>query len=312
METKFYFESKADGLKISALRIEPDEAKDIKGVVQLVHGMCEYKERYVDFMNFLVSQGYLCVIHDHRGHGESIKDIKDLGYMYEGGFRGMIEDIHEVTNMTKEYVEKVTGKANLPYILLGHSMGSMAVRTYVKKYDYEIDKLLVVGCPSKMAGMGPGLVLINILKAIKGGHGHSKLVDYLVSGANYEKRFKSEKLLHAWINSDRSAVEKYNADPYCNYCFTLNGYKNLVQLTKETYSLKNYCLSKKDLPIYFFSGSEDPCAISRSDFGKAINTMKQAGYTNVKGHMYEGMRHEILNEPGKEKVYKDMLKFIEG
>lgn len=312
LESKFSFKSKADGLNISVLRIEPENAQNIKGIVQLVHGMCEHKERYIDFMHFLAERGYLCVIHDHRGHGESINDFKDLGYMYDGGYKALIDDTHEVTTRTKEYVASLVGaKSDLPYTLLGHSMGSLVVRCYTKLYDNEIDKLAVLGCPSKLPGMAPGLMLINVFKTIFGGHARSKIVDYLVSGSNYESKFASEKLSHAWLNTDKGEVQKYLNDPYCMFTFTLNGYYNLVKLTMETYSPKNYKMENKNLPIHFFSGADDPCAISWNDLNKAMDMMKNAGYINVSGKMYDKMRHEILLEPNKMEVYEDIFAFIQ-
>lgn len=130
--------------------------------------------------------------------------------------------------------------------------------------------------------------------------------------SSYERRFKKEKLQHAWINSDRDAVEKYNNDRYCNFTFTLDGYENLVYLLQETYSKDGWQMKHKDLPIKFFSGKDDPCAISPSDFGKAIHFMKDLGYTDVRGAMYKGMRHEILNEKGRKRVYQDIYDFIKN
>lgn len=324
-ETKFTFKSKIDGLEISALRIEPENKADIKGVVQLVHGMCEHKERYIDFMKYLAERGYICVIHDHRGHGESIKNFSEIGYMYQGGYIALVEDTHEVTMITKGYVNQkikptqdlkstqdIKPDRELPYILLGHSMGSLVVRCYVKKYDADIDKLLVLGCPSKLPGMKPGLLLINVFKLILGGHGRSKLIDYIVSGSNFEKKFANENLSHAWLNTDKAEVQKYLDDPYCMFTFTLNGYQNLVKLTMETYSPDNYAMANKDMPVHFFSGADDPCAISWEDLNKAMDMMKNAGYTNVQGKMFENMRHEILLEPEHMKVYEEILKFIQA
>lgn len=307
LETKFDFNSKTDGLKISVLRIEPSDKSEVVGIVQLVHGMCEHKERYIDFMRFLANHGYVCVIHDHRGHGESIEKFEDRGYMYAGGYQALVEDTHEVTLMTKEYVG-----TDMSYALLGHSMGSLVVRSYLKKYEDEIDKLLVLGCPSKLPGMKPGLALINILKSTKGEHAHSKLIDYIVSDSNFEKRFKNEKQSHAWLNTDKNEVIKYMDDPYCNFTFTLNGYHNLVKLTMEVYEDGGYHVINKSLPIHFFSGGDDPCGISDADIEKAADVIRTAGYDNVKVKTYEGMRHEILLEPQKQMVYNDILEFIKG
>ena len=113
-----------------------------KAIFQIVHGMAEHKERYYPFMEFLSEHGYACVIHDHRGHGESVKSEQDLGFMYDGGADAMVEDVLLVQDWAKGQFP------NLPVYLFGHSMGSMVVRAFTRKYDDRIDKLIVCGCPS--------------------------------------------------------------------------------------------------------------------------------------------------------------------
>lgn len=308
-ESRYLHISGSDGLELSVFRTEPDNANEIKGIVQLVHGMNEYKERYIPFIKFLTENGFLCVIHDHRGHGASVKSSDDLGYMYEAGYEALIEDTHEITLEIKAYAKELTGRDNLPFILFGHSMGSMVVRCYIRKYDADIDKLIVCGCPSAQSGMKPGLALIKIVSKIKGEHTRSKFISDLVMGS-YEKRYKKEEVPHMWVNSDPEKVKKYNDDPLCNYTFTLNGYLNLVKLTILTYTDGGYAMNKPDLPIRFFSGEDDPCAVSQKAFNQAMELLKKQGYKDVDGIMYPNLRHEILNEDAKDMVYEDMLNFI--
>ena len=297
----FTFVSEVDGLEISAMAVIPEE---IKGVVQLVHGMCEYKERYLPFMEFLAGKGYAAVIHDHRGHGKSIKSPEDLGYMYEGGKEGLIEDTYQMLKLTKERF------GELPYCLLGHSMGSLVVRCFVKKYDGEIDKLLVVGSPSKNNAAGAGYSLAGLAEKLKGGKGYWKVLDYMVTDMAYEKPFKKEGR-HAWISSDPEVVRKYNEDPGCGYRFTINGYKGLIGLCIDTYDAQGWAMKNPELPIKFFSGENDPGAVNRKAWEESLQFMKTLGYKNVDGIMYENMRHEVLNEKEKEKVWADVLEFIE-
>ena len=307
-KTGYTLKSEYDDLDISVLRIEPDDKNEIKGIVQLVHGMNEYKERCIPFMEYLVEHGFLTIIHDHRGHGASVKSEEDLGYMYEGGYEALLEDIHAVTLDIKSYSDKLTGK-DLPFTLFGHSMGSMAVRCYIRKYDSEIDKLIVCGCPSKQAGMKAGLMLIRLFKALKGERKRDLFISSLVMGS-YEKRFKNDGVAHAWINSDLEAVSVYNSNPLNNYCFTLNGFENLVRLTMLTYKNGGYAMNNPSLPIRFYSGADDPCAVNEKAFNSAISLLASQGYTDVSGKMYPGMRHEILNEPNHQMVYDEMLEFI--
>ena len=142
MKKTVYLTSKQDGLKLHVLLMEPEQSP--KGIVQICHGMAEHKERYEPFMQMLCNNGYISVIHDHRGHGKSVKDAVDLGYFYDDSGKAIIEDAHQVTTWMKE---RYGGE--LPYHLFGHSMGSLVVRCYLKKYDDELDSLIVCGSPSE-------------------------------------------------------------------------------------------------------------------------------------------------------------------
>ena len=303
VQKPFSISSYVDGLVLSCLAIEPEG--EPKGIVQLVHGMCEYKERYIPFMEYLADHGYVTVIHDHRGHGHSVQSTEDLGYMYTGGYEALIEDTHQVSRWIKDYVHK-----NIPFILLGHSMGSFVVRCYIRKYDREIDKLIVVGSPSPQPGVGLGKGICRMLKTFKGEKAKSRMLDVLTMGG-YEKYYKNENTLHAWINSDKEKVAAYSEDPLCAYTFSVNGYDNLIRLNALTYQKTGWEVGHPDLPIRFFSGEGDPCAITPKKFRQAVQFLRDRGYTDVEGKMYPGMRHEVLNEPDHEIVFKDMLAFIE-
>ena len=121
MET-FTVPGASDGVQLSTLLIAPEAPK---AVLQLVHGMAEHKERYIPFMNYLSEMGYACVICDLRGHGETAASQEDLGYLGKGGMRGLVDDVHCVTDWIKERYP------GLPVFLFGHSMGSMIVRSYL-------------------------------------------------------------------------------------------------------------------------------------------------------------------------------------
>ena len=116
-----------DKLKLSALVMEPSKAicPEPVGVVVLVHGMAEHKERYLPFMEFLAENGYISLIHDHRGHGASVRSEEDLGYLYERGDEGLVLDVVQMVQFAK-------AKYHLPVHLFGHSMGSLVVRLFLQ------------------------------------------------------------------------------------------------------------------------------------------------------------------------------------
>ena len=89
--------SDQDGLPLSGLLLLPQEETVPCGILQVSHGMCEHKERYLDFLRHCTKQGYICLIHDHRGHGESISDTIPLGYFGEGGAEALVADLHQMT-----------------------------------------------------------------------------------------------------------------------------------------------------------------------------------------------------------------------
>ena len=149
--------SKCDKLPLAVTITLPEENVPVRGIVQISHGMAEHKERYYPFMEFLANNGYIGVINDHRGHGDSVKSEDDLGYFYDTTATYIIEDLHQITQeIKKEYPD-------LPVYLFGHSMGSLVVRCYLKHYDNDIDKLIVCGSPSKNSAAGLGIVLVKIM-----------------------------------------------------------------------------------------------------------------------------------------------------
>ena len=146
----------ADDLTLSLLVSVPEGTP--RGVFQLVHGMCEHKERYIPFMEFLTAHGYVCVIHDQRGHGASVKSVQDLGYLYEGGWRAMVEDVRVVCDWAQQEYP------GLDYTLFGHSMGSMTVRSFAKRYDNDVT-VPELGKGGAVADDGPAHKFVNGLQA---------------------------------------------------------------------------------------------------------------------------------------------------
>ena len=288
----------ADGLSLAMLASVPEGAP--RGVVQLVHGMCEHKERYIPFMEWLAARGYACVIHDHRGHGASVRSADDLGYLYDGGWQALVEDVRVVSDWIREQWP------GLDYTLFGHSMGSMVVRSFAKRYDDRLDRLFVCGCPSDNPAKGAGKVLASMIGRLRGWHYRPKLLQAMSFGS-FNKPFEKEGWPAAWVCSDPDTLKAYHADPLCAYQFTANGFYNLMGLMEDCYSAKGWKLSRPEMPVYFISGAEDPCRVSDQALEQAADLMRQAGYKHVDLKLYPGMRHEILNETDRQQVWNDIL-----
>ena len=173
----FVIASAQDGMPLEGMMVIPSRPRV---VLQIAHGMCEHKERYLPFMRYMAERGYLCVIHDHRGHGASRREAVSadadkvlgkkqdipagLGYFGKDGGRFLVRDLHQITRIIKKQYP------GLPYFMMGHSMGSLAVRCYLKKYDRELDGLIVCGCPGKNPMAPLGSALIQMLQKMKDPH----------------------------------------------------------------------------------------------------------------------------------------------
>ena len=302
---EFTLQSKYDNLALSCAEYAAEGVTqtNAKGVVQIVHGMCEYKERYEGFIDYLTQNGYIVFAHDHRGHGGSVTANENLGYFGDKKGEAIVDDAALVTDEIRRLYP------GLSVTLFGHSMGSLVVRAYIQKYEEKIDKLIVCGSPSKNSLAGFGLMLNGVISAFRGKKYRSRLMANASTGGGDDKFPGDGK--NAWLTRDKTVVEKYNADEKCNFVFSCNGFSNLLHLVKNAYKKKKYPAKHSDLPIFFMAGADDPVIGSEKKWLEAQQFLRDVGYKNVTGKSYPKMRHEILNELGKEEVYADALAFIE-
>lgn len=302
---EFTLQSKYDNLALSCAEYAAEGVTqtNAKGVVQIVHGMCEYKERYEGFIDYLTQNGYIVFAHDHRGHGGSVTANENLGYFGDKKGEAIVDDAALVTDEIRRLYP------GLSVTLFGHSMGSLVVRAYIQKYEEKIDKLIVCGSPSKNSLAGVGLMLNGVISAFRGKKYRSRLMANASTGGGDDK-FPGEGK-NAWLTRDKTVVEKYNADEKCNFVFSCNGFSNLLHLVKNAYKKKKYPAKHSDLPIFFMAGADDPVIGNEKKWLEAQQFLRDVGYKNVTGKLYPKMRHEILNELGKEQVYADALAFIE-
>ena len=199
MQRGFTIQSKVDGLMLDGLVVEPEEGVQRTALLQLSHGMSEYKERYLPFMEFMAEHGVVCVIHDHRGHGKSVKSEQDLGFMYGAGGAGLVEDLFLVTKWAKKKYP------DLPFVLMGHSMGSYMLRKYLTIHNDDLRGAIIMGTgcvPDNTTKLG--INVCKFLAKIFGWHHRSKLVESLSFGGPYKKYDLSGKTLsNSWLTKMR-------------------------------------------------------------------------------------------------------------
>ncbi len=278
---------------------------EVKATLQIIHGMAEYIERYADFAQYLNEYGIAVAGTDHIGHGRSCS-VEDRGYMGEAnGWKYMTDDEEKMNRVLQEEFPGV------PHHVLGHSMGSFIIRNFMTQYGQDCASFIVMGTAGANPAVGAGLALIKTLRKVKGGHGHSKLVTGMAFGS-YNKQIKDAKTAYDWLSHDPAIVGKYVADPLCGFEFTLAGYQDLMTLIKVVNDPAWYKAVPKDKPILVTAGKEDPVGNYGAGPEEVAKGLEAAGCTDVKLSLYDGMRHEILNEYDKKQVYKDIREFLVG
>jgi len=304
MEEFFSFKS-CTGEEISARKWIDKDIKEYKGVIELVHGMQEHIGRYSDFANFLAENGFIVVGHDHLGHGKTAKSKKDLGFFAEeDGWDKIVEDVHILQNIVhNEY-------PNLPYIIMGHSMGSLVVRTYVTKYNDKLDGIIISGTSGQNAMLNLGMLLIKLISLFKGKRYKSKLIENLVTGS-FNKNFKPNRTPCDWLNTDEQEVDKYLDDKLCGFPFTLSAYYDLLSGTKYLSKQKNTNKTPESIPILIFSGEKDPVGENGKGVLRVYNMLKKGDKRKVYLKLFENGRHEMLNEVNKLEVYNFILDWID-
>ncbi len=279
---------------------------EIRGVVQIIHGMCEYAARYAPFAEFLAGHGFLVCAEDHLGHGQSVKDKTMLGYFNkERSTDTVIEDIRAL----HLNVENLAG--DKPYFVMGHSMGSFFCRKYISVYGNDLSGAVIMGTGFKGGlTLGSALFLVRLNALFCGWKNRSRMIKKLAFGS-YNKKFKPKRTENDWLSADTGNVDDYIADGHCNFSFTNNGYAILFGIIKQACSDKVIFAVPKNLPVYFVAGKDDPVG----DYGKGVLKAKQkfekAGVKEVSITLYSGARHEILNDTCKQQVMDDLLDFFE-
>ncbi|MCM1122728.1 MAG: lysophospholipase [Eubacterium sp.] len=301
---EFYFDSRDGEHKIHAIKWIPEEEKPVC-ILQIVHGMSEYIDRYDDFARFLANKGILVVGDDHLGHGKSVKPGEPYGYFCkEDAPTVLVRDEHRLKKMIQE---KYPG---VPYLILGHSMGSFITRNYLMRYGSGVNGALIVGTGMQSK---PTLLCARALAAIEKvfcGEKHvSKLVDKAAFGV-YNKKIESPKTSFDWLSRNEENVQKYINDPMCGFIFTVNGFQTLFKLIYHLHDTEKLKQMPVNLPIFFLAGADDPVGNYGKSVEKVYESFRAIGMENVQIKLYPKDRHEILNEVDKEEVYADIYRWI--
>lgn len=279
---------------------------EVRGVVQISHGMVEMIERYDDFARYLSDNGFAVIGNDHLGHGQTAGSDEDLGYFCQKNMSAtVVADLHRVTIYAKKHYK------NVPYFLLGHSMGSFMARRYLMTYGNELTGAVLSGTGGQSSfALIAGKMVSACIRIVKGDRYRSEFIRKLAFG-KYLDRIENPHTESDWLTRDEKIIESYRGNKCCNFSFTINGYRTLFEVLTFIQREKNIRRIPHELPLFFVSGGMDPVG----NYGKTVNEIcceyKKTGIKDVSMKLYPDDRHEVINELDKEQVYEDILKWLE-
>lgn len=294
----------SDGKNTVMATVYSPEEGEVRGVVQLSHGMIDYVGRYEGLAEFLTSHGFVLAGNEHLGHGRTASCPDDLGYFGEkDGYLRVLDDLKEMNSrLHEEYPDK-------PVILFGHSMGSFLARLYVSRHPETVTAAVIHGTGGKNPAAPAGKLLVSLLRAFFGSKHRSKFVTSVAFGS-YNSHYDKAEGANAWLTRDGAMVSTRDTDPYTSFIFTLAGYSDLFTMLSECNSEEWYSSYPKSLPTLVMSGDDDPVG----DYGKGVREVYEGlsavGVKDLTLKIYPGARHELFNETNRLEVFEDLLSWL--
>ncbi len=310
-----FFIEGSDKVKIFTRKWLPNGASaesgqaDIKAVVQIAHGMAEHSARYDNFADTLTKNNFGVYANDHRGHGRTAGTVDNLGYFASNnGWDLVVNDMGLLTNIIKKR------HPGIPVFLLGHSMGSFLCRDYMFSHarDTDINGVILsatAGSPGLLGDIG--IIIAKAECILRGKRARSPLLDKLSFGS-FNKAFKPNRTKFDWLSRDNKEVDKYINDPFCGTVFTAGFFNDLLMGIKKINKASNLALIPENLPVYLFSGSDDPVGDFKKGVEKVYESYVKAGIQDLNIKFYEKGRHEMLNEINRDSVYADIMNWLEN
>ncbi len=303
IRTEFYYPSCGKGM-IHGCRWEPQEKP--RAVLQIVHGIAEYAARYEEFASFMASKGFLVVAEDHMGHGGSIGENGTPGY-FDGGWFKAVADTHRLLSYTRMECPDV------PYFILGHSMGSFMVRTLLAKYPKcGVTAAVICGTAWMHRGiLNSGIAVATLVGKLEGVDRPSGKLNDMLFGS-YNRRVEHQRTDFDWLTRDPKVVDAYIKDPLCGFPVTAGLARDLLTGLLFVQEPEHLAKMRKDLPVFFIAGSDDPVGRYGEGVKRTARAFREAGMEKVSLRLYPLCRHELLNELNREEVYQNILDWLEA
>jgi alpha-beta hydrolase superfamily lysophospholipase len=280
---EFQFKSQ-DGLRIVCNRWQSHGP--VRGIIQIAHGLGEHCGRYSELIAVLQKAGLVVYANDHRGHGRTAVSLEHFGDFGEGGFDLLVQDMVELAHIAKEE------NPEKPFILIGHSMGSFAAQQYVLDHSDSIDGLV-------LSGTG---ILDGVLKLARSAG--TQKYNFL------NVRFEPARTPFDWLSRDTGVIDAFMHDPLCFPTLQPKSTESFLAASVRLADPEALSKIRPDLPIYLFSGSEDPVGQQLEGVRTLIDRYHNAGLRDISHDFYEGARHEMLNELNRGRVRTNLLVWL--
>lgn len=304
VKTEFYYPSADGKTKIHAVEWAP-EGKP-KAVLQISHGVTEHMLRYEEMAEYFTQRGFVLVGNDHLGHGTSIAEGAEPMYFGpKGSWLWVQRDMYTCLKMTKKRYPGV------PYILLGLSLGSFVVRTFLIRHPGKVDAAVLAGTGQTPAWQLSMAKFVAESEGRKVGEEHTTPQIKKLTFDTYNKQFKPNRTDYDWLCASEKGLDEYIADPLRGEAMSAGLFREMIDGMIYTGKLENQKKMDKNTPILLISGEPDPVGDRGKGVKRTCQSLQKAGVKDIKMVLYPGLRHDIFREDNRHEIFKDIYVWIE-
>ncbi|MEM9105259.1 MAG: alpha/beta hydrolase [Pseudomonadota bacterium] len=287
--------------------------KPVRGIVQINHGLAERAARYAAFANHLSEQGLAVFVHDHRGHGETKAPDAPIGIFARAPAGRAYETVLADTLAVNDHARSLY--PDMPVITFGHSMGGLIAMNFALTHPDKQAAVAVWNSNFKMGFEGRFAQLILATERMMLGSDVPSRILPKLTFAAWGKSVAEAETEFDWLSHDREKVAAYIDDPLCGWDASVSLWQDIFAMAFRGGNTAALSDLPRALPIHLVGGGQDPATAN----GKAVSWMAERlraqGFENVTLNLYDGLRHETLNEsapPGAKGAMDDFCAWANG